>query len=108
MTGRAYAKGQLSDDMIAAVLIDTPATDLYRIAERFARSVPDTRPLLLYSYLPDAIDVDFVTRGLPRPFPILPLLIRNGAYAHVPDQPPPSTEFFLSLLAKTLGKPVLT
>jgi hypothetical protein len=104
MTGGAYAAGLLPNEKVMAVLIDTPPVDLDRVAERFVRCATESRPLLLYSYLPTAIDVDFLSRGLPRPLPILPLLIRGGVYTHVPDQPPPSTEIFLSLMSKALNK----
>jgi hypothetical protein len=51
---------------------------------------------------------DFVSAGLPRPVPILPLLIRKGKYTHRSGGPHPTTREFLLLLAAALGKKVAT
>jgi hypothetical protein len=49
--------------------------------------------------------VDFLAAGLPRPLPILPLLIRTGCYVHQPGGPEPSLQALLVALAQALGKP---
>ena len=48
----------------------------------------------------------FADYGLPRPVPILPLLIRRGLYLHEPHAPYPTTGVFALLLAAALDKRV--
>jgi hypothetical protein len=86
-----------------AVLIGCPPQDLNATATRYLATPPAARPLLLHAYLPATPFLDFVTAGLPRPFPILPLLIRKRQYTHTPHGPHPTTEEFLALLQAALG-----
>ena len=62
------------------------------------------RPVLLHAYLPRSPMLDFVGHGLPRPLPILPLLIRTGKYVHQPGGREPSPKALLAALAEALGK----
>jgi len=48
--------------------------------------------------------IGVVSVGLPRPVPILPLLIRKGKYTHRPGGPHPTTTELLLLLAAALDK----
>lgn len=84
----------------SAVLIGSPPADLRGLAQRFLGTPPQHRPLLLHAYLPSVPRLDFVSLGLPRPVPILPLLIRKGLYTHRPGSPTPTTDEFLRLLAQ--------
>jgi hypothetical protein len=88
----------------AAVLIDCPPADLAATSARYAAAPAAERPLLLHAYLPGTAATDFVTAGLPRPLPILPLLIRGGQYTHRPGGPHPTNEDFLTMLAAAIMK----
>ena len=87
-----------------AVLIDAPPAELPRIANRFLTTSPKRRPALLYTYFPSLEPVDFLSLGLGRPMPILPLLITRGVYRHRPHHALPSTQELLSMLATALRK----
>lgn len=86
------------------VLIGLPPADLAATAARYLAVLDVNRPLLLHAYLPTATPVDFVSLGLPRPLPILPLLIRKQVYTHSPGGPHSSTAAMLGLLIEALGK----
>jgi hypothetical protein len=88
------------------VLIGCPPADLAATAARYRAARPEQRPLLMHPYLPASVPADFVSAGLLRPVPILPLLIRKGEYKHQPGGPHPTTGEFLALLAAALGKRV--
>jgi hypothetical protein len=87
-----------------AVLIGCPPADLAATAARYHATPPSNRPLLLHAFLPGVAFADFPAAGLPRPVPILPLLIRKGKYTHNPGGPYPTTEEFLALLAAAVGR----
>jgi hypothetical protein len=87
-----------------AVLIGCPPTDLTATAARYNATPAANRPLLMHAYLPAVPFADFVSAGLPRPVPILPLLIRKNRYEHRPGDPPPTTAELLALLAAALEK----
>ena len=89
-----------------AVLLGDDAAVLARLAERFHATAPDRRPLLMHPFLPRMSKLDCVSLGLPRPMPILPLLIRRGLYTHQPDGPDPDLMELLILLAAALQKPI--
>ena len=73
-----------------------------------ARQAGDRRrPLLLHAYLPACPARDFLAHGLPRPLPILPLLIRRARYVHRPGGPYPSDSALLVALAEALDKPAI-
>jgi hypothetical protein len=90
----------------SAVLFDSPPADLHATASRYADTPVAHRPLLMYAYLPRVPFVDFVSAGLPRPVPILPLLIRLGVYIHQPGGPLATAEQMLTLLTAALDKAV--
>jgi hypothetical protein len=90
-----------------AVLIeDRPTAEhLQLIAHRFLAMPPRDRPLLLYTYMPVASGFpNFASYRLPRPIPVMPLLIRHDLYRHQPEEPRPSTADFVRLLAAALRK----
>jgi hypothetical protein len=90
-----------------AVLIGCPPADLKATAARYHRTPLADRPLLMHAYLPAVPFVDFLSAGLPRPVPILPLLICENEYEHRPGGRHPTTAEFLVLLAATLKKQVV-
>lgn len=85
-----------------AVLIGESA-DLAAMAQRYHHTPPECRPLLMHAYFPNAPKFDFVSAGLPRPMPILPLLIRRQLYVHRPGAERPPTEDLLELVNRALG-----
>jgi hypothetical protein len=99
----AYNDRRPSPAEPAAVLIGCPPANLAATAARWASIPDDKRPTLFHAYLPSVKYVDFVSAGLPRPLPIVPLLIRKGLYRHRPGGPHPTTEEFLKLLNTALG-----
>jgi hypothetical protein len=88
------------------VLIGCPPADLAATAARYHAAAPADRPLLMHAFLPGVAFLDFLSADLPRPVPILPLLIRKRKYTHQPGVPPPTTEEFVVLLAAALEKKV--
>ncbi len=106
VTDTSYAKRDVFAGEPMAVLIGDGPRDLAQAAARFSATPWERRPLLMHTYLPLASPIDFASAGLPRPVPILPLLIRTGLYAHQPNQPYPTTGVFMLLLAVALGKRV--
>jgi hypothetical protein len=97
-----YNDRERSPQEPAGVLIGCPPANLAATAARYNAMVPADRPLLMHAYLPGVPFVDFVAAGLPRPMPILPLLIRKGKYTHRPGGPHPTMKEFLAMLAATL------
>ena len=89
---------------VHAVMIDAPPAALSRIAERYLATEPQARPVLVYSYFPSVAPVDFASAGLPRPWPVLPLLIERGVYTHRPHHETSSSGELMSLMAAALGK----
>ncbi|WP_432799632.1 hypothetical protein [Poriferisphaera sp. WC338] len=87
------------------VLIGDRSCDLKGIARRFNATAPEKRPLLMHAFLPGAPALPFANFDLPRPIPILPLLIRTGLYLHKPNEPYPTTGVFALLIAAALKKP---
>jgi hypothetical protein len=98
-TDRDYHTGAIKP---AGVVIDHPPADLRATADRFLGTPPAGRPLLMHAYLPGSPPIDFVSAGLPRPVPILPLLIRTGVYSHQPGTAHPSSDAFVKLIAAAL------
>jgi len=86
------------------LLIGDKSTKLEAVSERFNNTDPRHRPLLMHMFLPGCPMIDFVSLGLPRPVPILPLLIRHSLYTHQPGRPYPTTGVFALMLAVALGK----
>lgn len=106
VSGPTYARRDVFAGDPSAVLISTPPTDLEPIARRYLDTDPRCRPVLLYPYLPRIEPCDFAGFGLPRPLPILPMLIRSNLYCHQPMLPIPTTGVFMVMLAIAIGKPV--
>ena len=86
------------------VVVGFPPADLSLTAARYHAAPAADRPLLLHAFFPSATPVDFVSLRLPRPVPILPLLIRKQVYAHQPGGPHPSTAAQRDLLQEALSK----
>jgi hypothetical protein len=105
VTDATYNDPQQCPSEPVAVLIGCPPADLAVTAARYDATPPARRPLLLHAFLPAVPAVDFLAANLPRPLPILPLLIRTNQYTHRPGGPPPTTEQFVALVAAALGKP---
>lgn len=103
-TGRQYADRRLCPMSPAAVLIDDDEATLPHIVQRYLETPADQRPLLLRTYLPRERPIDFVTLGLPRPMPVLPLLIRSKLYEHRPGGLLPNPIALLRSLAKAIVK----
>ncbi len=107
ITDPTYATRDVFAGEPAAVLIgDRPREDLLQLtSRRWAAAPVDRRPLLLHTYLPRGDWPAWSDYGLPRPLPILPLLIDANLYRHEPEQPYPSSGTFLVLLAAALDTP---
>lgn len=78
---------------------------LGQLGRRYKDTQADKRPLLLFTYFPAALDEHsprFVAYGLPRPVPVLPLLIRARLYRHRPGTTRPSTEEMLGMVRQAL------
>ncbi|MCE9591209.1 MAG: hypothetical protein K8S99_11870 [Planctomycetes bacterium] len=104
-----YAMKDVFADEPRAVLLGDRSLVLPRVAERFNATPAAKRPLLMHMFLPTLLREEatpFVSLGLPRPVPILPLLIREGLYKHNPGGVYPTTGTFLAMLAVALGKKV--
>ncbi len=103
-TGALYADRQRCPVNPSAVLIEHDASVLQGVAARFLATAVEDRPLLMHPFLPALPPLDFVACGLPRPVPILPLLIRAGLYVHRPGGTPPEPRQWLTLLVEALRK----
>jgi len=103
-TDNTYANRERCPVDPVAVLIGHDAANLTALATRFLATSPGRRPLLLHPYLPRMPILDFVSLELPRPIPILPLLIRCGLYVHQPSGANPGPVELLFLLALALQK----
>jgi hypothetical protein len=76
--------------MPRAVILGHDEMDWRQIAAQWNDTDSALRPLLLHPYLPAAKWINFPEFGLPRPLPLLPLLIRTGVYSHRPVSPVPT------------------
>jgi hypothetical protein len=104
VTDPTYALRDVFDGDPVGVLIGDRPENLKQVAKRFNATPPEQRPLLMHPFLPGNPMIDFVCEGLPRPVPILPLLIRAGLYTHQPGKPYPTTGTFALMLAIALEK----
>jgi hypothetical protein len=77
---------------VLAIVVGADAGRLRKVASQWCRLSDDRRPLLLHAYFPRTSAIDFFALGLPRPLPILPILIRASLYTHVPGAEHPSLE----------------
>jgi hypothetical protein len=112
VTGGMYALDAFEGEPLAVMLDDRPDdVQLHAIARRFNETPAQRRPLLMCAYLParGARPASFLAYGLPRPVPILPLLVRAGLYYHKPGGPHPTSYQFALLVANAVEKlrPVL-
>jgi hypothetical protein len=103
MTDRAYVGGRESGFRPLAVLVGHEGAPLEELARKYHEEPQDRRPLLLHPYLPGRPALDLTPYRLPRPLPILPLLIRTGHYVHQPGGPEPDSRSLLVALADALG-----
>ena len=103
-TGRAYAEPGFLEEEPRAVLLGHEVESLSAVAARWLAVPLPLRPLLLHPYLPRLTTVDFQAHRLPRPLPLVPLLIRKGLYVHRTGGPYPSPVELLRMLAAALGK----
>jgi len=106
VTDPTYATRDVFAGEPRGVLIGDNPQLLEQVAQRFLATPEAQRPLLMHAYLPGAPMLPFARFGLPRPVPILPLLVRRGVYLHEPYAPYPTTGVFALLLAAALDKPV--
>jgi hypothetical protein len=107
VTGPTYARRDVfAGEPIAVLFGDRCEEILPAVAERFNGTAKEQRPLLLHGYLPADPPIDFVSHGLPRPVPILPLLFRADVYHHRPGEAHPTTGVFALRVAVALGKAV--
>jgi hypothetical protein len=104
MTDRAYVGSRDPGHRPLGVLIGHGGVDLDELARRWHDQPPQQRPLLMHPYLPGRPVLDVTPYRLPRPVPILPLVIRAGHYVHRPGGPDPSPRSLLAALARALGK----
>ena len=107
MTEQAYVRCPDLGLHPLGVLVGHASADLTGLAEKYHRAPPERRPLLLHPYLPGQPARDFVSCELPRPLPMLPLLIRTGQYVHRPGGPEPDAGWLLVALARALKKQVV-
>lgn len=105
VTDPTYATQDVYQPQPRGVLVGDRSRSLEKVAARFNATPPAERPLLMHMYLPGVPMIPFADFGLPRPVPILPLLVREGLYRHEPHAPYPTTGVFALLLAAALGKP---
>lgn len=104
-----YAWRDVYDGEPIAVMVGDRSEVLGDVARRFHATPAEKRPLLMYSYLPALLrekPLDFGSFELPRPVPILPLLIREKMYRHVPGGAYPTSGVLLALTMAALGKRV--
>jgi hypothetical protein len=105
-TDAIYADRQRCPVEPLGVLIGCPPADLAATAARYNATASAGRPLLMHAYFPSIPFADFLSAGLPRPVPILPLLIRKNKYTHRSGGPYPTSDEFLTLLASALEKEI--
>jgi hypothetical protein len=101
-TDRVFLRGPDFGSLPLAVLIGHESADLRELAKKFHAAPDDRRPLLMHPYLPGRPVLDWTSHQLPRPVPILPLLIRTGHYVHTPGGQDPSARSLLVALARAL------
>ena len=107
VTDHAYLKFHPAWPEPRGVLLGYDLPTLKSVADRLQANTPSTPVTLLHSFLPGITPIPFTAIGLPRPQPVLPLLIHYGHYVHHPGGNQPANSEFVLLLAKTLGKPVI-
>jgi hypothetical protein len=104
VSGQTYAAGHWQRDSLKGVILEHDPRVLPNVAARFLATPDARRPLLMHPYLPLGPVINFVDFSLPRPLPMLPLLLRAGLYVHQPQELPPSPDTLARLLAAALNK----
>lgn len=94
----------LSATGATAIVLDADAECLRAVAGRIGKTCHDQCPLLLYPYFPGTENIPFPAYGLPRPLPVLPLLIRAQVYIHQPDQTGSSGSVIVGLIHQAINK----
>jgi hypothetical protein len=105
VSGRRYAAGDYPVTPLCGVILEHDPSLLPAISQRFQSS--ESQPLIMHAYLPHQPILSFIEHRLPRPAPILPLLIRSGMYSHRPGGAPPDVNGFALLLAAALNKQIV-
>lgn len=102
VSAEVYVRSRLSR---SAVLIESPpvVSTLMKLSAKLKLLAPADQPLLMYPFLPKALDVRFVEFGLPRPLPVLPMLIRAGVDAHDRLVPSPTTVEWMHRIVASVG-----
>ena len=107
VTDPTYATGDVFEGDPFAVLIGDRPESMAQVSRRYHATQPDHRPLLLYAYLPVAMQtypVDFAALGLPPALSVLPLLEQTDLYHYDTGRPYPTTGAFLVMVAAALSR----
>jgi hypothetical protein len=107
VSGQEYAARNWERVSLKGVILDHDQSIVPGVAKQFLATTSARQPLLMHAYLPQAPVINFVDCSLPRPVPILPLLIRSGIYEHRPQQASPTSRMLALLLAAALNKEVV-
>lgn len=107
VTDRGYLTLDFTASQPRCILLGTDINTVRQVADRWNRVPSETRPLLAHPYFPSTCPVRFAEVALPRPLPILPLLISKRLYTHQPRAAQPTTNELLILLAVALANEVL-
>lgn len=100
---RAYLNLPAESRQPRAILLGHDEIDWHRLGVLWNAAEPSDRPLLLHPYLPAQPQIAFGHFELPRPLPLLPILIRSGCYFHKPGTAPTTLQF-AELLVQALTK----
>lgn len=100
LSGSRYAASDFSGNAVRGVILEHTSEQLPAIAKRFKAEI--SSPMLLHPYLPSEPKIDFVSHGLPRPVPLLPILIRAGVYDHSAWSCSPTSAEFAEMLLMAL------
>jgi hypothetical protein len=85
-----------------ALLLGDDAQVLSEVAVRWRATPEEHRPLLLHAYFPRTASPDFASVEIPRPVPLLPVLIRAAVYTHAPGADHPSVDEQAELVAAAI------
>ena len=103
VTDSSYADGaEISSP--AAVIMGENEAIIRRAASLYLRARANDRPLLLHAYFPRGVSIDFTALGLPRPAPLLPILLRAAVYEHVSGALHPSIDQQRDLLVAAVTR----
>ena len=85
-----------------AIVLGDDAQVLSEVAARWRATLGEHQPLLLHAYFPRAASPDFAGVEIPRPVPLLPVLIRAAVYTHAPGADHPSVDEQAELVAAAI------